>query len=79
MLAIENKYRIGASIELYNRATVSNFGRVLEALVQSAPLGIVCSSFNSGEIVKKAESHVQKYVLPVANRPKLGQLGGIFC
>jgi len=39
MLAIENKYGIRAATELYNRTTVSNFGRVLEIFVQSPHLG----------------------------------------
>ena len=44
MMAIQNKYRIVPSIELYNNTTVSNFGKFLEALFQSAPLGTPSST-----------------------------------
>ena len=39
IFAIENKYNTGASTQLYNKTTVSTFGKVLEAFVQSPRLG----------------------------------------
>ena len=39
MFAIGNKYKIGDYAELYNKATVSTFGKVLDAFVQILRLG----------------------------------------
>jgi hypothetical protein len=56
MSAIENKYEIESAIQLYNNATASTFGRLLEMFAQGPGVGKSVTSAMSGSSIDDKES-----------------------